>query len=685
MPSCTYFFSIFIFACSATAQAQDLLKPIVVYGDRLHSDEQQQEGTTNYIVQDFIKQSGAYSRDALLPSLGGYVGNPISGNFSLRGLNAENVLGAFGTRSNSILVPIVDGIPISASTNRYFPRLLAGVSKVTVLKGGQSTNYGPNALGGVISYQDPRPLFDYSGSLFSEFAERGHIHLGFTQNIPLLNDSLAASIHYQSFESDGHYRNVFTNTDDWGKTDRHFFKGQLLWEANTDTSVLAVLEYEESRSNPFANSKAFGPFTAEDRRTNENTRNLYPADRWLASLTLDHSTPNGLQIKNVSGFTSLNVNGLIDLDGGSLANFFANSLLDEAHFTNDFSVNGTLGDNHLWSFGAYTQISDYRVSLNGILLGLPFLTEGQEDTEVYSLYGKMDFALGDAWHLIGGLRINHERRDLTATAASSGRPTTVTGDSNSYTDFLPSLTLAWEDEDRLYAGLKLSRNYRGGGVSYAPSFGFVQSFDPEYSDDAEFFFRYRKNEKFNFAGSIYYSRHTDMQVPAQVPMGLADIDTLISNSGEGRRFGAEITAQWQPIDDLTFDLSLNYNDTEFTSLNLNGIDRSGQAFPNAPKFIASTSINYQPETGIFGNLRLDWADETYTQATLPGLTSLESRFNISTRLGYRRDNWETYLFVNNLLNRDYALGRVDGRALGNGILSVMNEPRTFGAGLKVKW
>ena len=666
------------------AHAQDLLEPLIVYGDRLHTEELTQEGTIIIADEERISSSGRFTRDALLPALGGYVGNPRNGNFSLRGLSAENILGAFGTRSNSILIPFVDGVPQSAATNRYFPRLLMDTAQVSISKGGQSTNYGPNSLGGVILYQDYPPSFDNSGNLRVEYAQRNSLHLGLSQNLVLLEDTLAARFSYQRVTSDGHYTNTFTDNDEWGKTDRNFFKGQLLWKQSEDTSLLAVVEYDESRSNPFATSKAFANFTPEDRRTDENTRTLFPAERWLGSLTLDHVTPNNLRLKNTLGFSSLDVDGLTDLDGGNFFSFFANTLIDETHYTNDFSLSGDIG-NHVWTVGSFLQRSDYEVNLNGVLSGFPFLTQGEEDVETYSLYGKFDYNFANHWHLIGGARLNHEERDLTATASSFGRPITVTRDSNSYTDLLPSLTLSWNDEEHWHTGLKLSRNYRGGGVSYAPSFGFVQSFDPEYSNDAELFIRYRKDERLTISGAIYFAKHTDMQVPVQVPGGLADIDTLITNSGEGQRFGAEVAARWQPIDNLFLNLSLNYNETEFTELNLDGVDRSGQDFPNAPQFIGSTSISYQPETGIFGNLQLDAASEAYTQASQPDLTSLESRINLSGRIGFRQDHWEVYVFANNLLDSDYPLGRIDARSLGNGIINTMNAPRTVGAGLALNW
>ncbi len=672
------------------AMSQDMLDPLVVSADGSGRGDVVPGIIPLRIGGGEISEEGFSDRDALLSAIGGYAGNPTLGSFSLRGLNNDAVLGTGGVRSNGIIVPLVGGVPLSTNTARYFPRLVWDLESLTVYKSGQATMDGPAAFGGVVSYEDTRPGFDWTGKTRMEVGERGFFHTGLSQNFVVIEDTLAMRLHYERLESDGSVENVFLDNEKFGKTERDFFKGQLLWvPGNGESTVLAAVEYGRSDSNPFAASKVFGGFSRNDRKAEADTRTFFPAERWLGSVALDHVTAEGLEIRSVLGFTALEVDGVADLDGGNARTSLRNELVEEKHFTYGLSLEGGQEENVGWRFGTYHQFSGYDytqdIRLDRGAVTVPILSVAEEDVDIHALYGEVDFRMDEKWNLIAGARLNHESRETDVFSRRGASPEVRNSLDQSSTDILPSVALEWDGGGDWSAGLRLARNYRSGGVSYAPSLGLVRDFDPEYSNDIELSVAYRDGGSWDVHASVFYSDMEDTAVPFRAPGALSDLDTLIANAGSAHRYGLEIGTRWTPAHDWKVDAIVAYTVTEFDELVINGVDRSGENFPNAPELVASLRIGYQPVEGVFGNVRFSWASESYSQIIDPAFTELEARMDVSGRVGYRKGNWEVYAFVKNLLDDDYALGAIDGRSLGNGVISKLNEPRTIGVGWALEW
>ena len=231
----------------------------------------------------------------------------------------------------------------------------------------------------------------------------------------------------------------------------------------------------------------------------------------------------------------------------------------------------------------------------------------------------------------------------------------------------------------------MARGYRGGGTSYAPSLGLTQDFDPEYSWDMELFTRLGISENFQISTALFQSRIEDQQVPLNVPGGFARIDTLIENAATASRRGAELEVRWQPIEALTITGALAWVRTEFDSLSLNGIERSGKPFPNAPEWIASAGIDYRHATGWFGNVLFSYADRTYSEVGSPQVTELESRQLLSARFGYAWENARVFCFGSNLLDDEYALFRSDNSGVRLPVTGKAAPPRLLGIGMEVMW
>jgi iron complex outermembrane receptor protein len=215
--------------------------------------------------------------------------------------------------------------------------------------------------------------------------------------------------------------------------------------------------------------------------------------------------------------------------------------------------------------------------------------------------------------------------------------------------------------------------------------GLTRDYDPEYAWNTELYTRLAFTETIQLNAALFHSRIKDQQVPVNLPGGFPRIDTLIENTASSRLQGAELEARWRAAEGLTVTSALAWVRTEFDSLFLNGVDRSGQRFPNAPEWIASVGLDYRHATGWFGSALFSYADSTYSEVGSPQVTALETRQLLSGRIGYAWPHASLYAFGANLLDDEYALFRSDNSGVRLPVTGKAAPPRLFGIGVELKW
>ena len=672
----------------------DTLPPLIVTGDKLRHEAIAQTGFYTLLDIDSLGSlqvsSGNY-QDLFAHLAGGYSGNPTASPFSLRGLNQDNVFGYVGTSSNSLIAVLEDGASLSSATLRYLPPLLWDLQQVEVMRGPQSLSHGPNSLGGAMLLHTTRPAFSFDGKLYGEISEDSTYHGGIAQSLVLLPEELALRLSYQHQESDGQATNLLSNDDEYAATQRDRIQARLLWYPgkNPDNSLDLSLVHDRASGSPFATVSESVGRDLFARDTSLNTPSSYPVLRTAATLNLTFALPSDLELKSTTSIQRFDLDQSFDLDGTPLLNWFVNGYTDETRFTEDLTLAKRDGD-FQWLLGSYYEHSIYGVGFSGrgiapVPSGSSFANKAEETAEILALYGRFDWELIKNFHLTGGLRINHEDRQVDTAAKFGPFPQVRSPGDTSETNLLPQLGVAWRPEEDSALGIQLSRGYRGGGVSYAPTLGITQAYDSEHAWDAEIYSRCAPLQDVKLSAAIFHSWMEDQQVPIQVPGGFPGVDTLITNAASSRRYGAELEAAWQVHETLRFRSSLSHTQTKFDDLTLNGTDRSGQAFPNAPEWIASLGADFRHPSGFFGSAVFSWADSSYSFVNSPQVTALESRRLLSARVGYTWENASVYVFGSNLLDDEYALLRADQSASGLPVSGKVGAPRMLGVGFEFRW
>ena len=629
--------------------------------------------------------------DLLSTAAGAYAGNPSVGTFSLRGLNQDALFRSAGTASNPLITVMEDGAPLSTATLRYLPPLRLGLDSVTLRRGPQFLQAGPNSLGGTLELRSTPAGFAHDGRALLEAAEHSTYRAGISQDFTLRPDELALRFTVDHRESDGEVTNIIDGNEEFAATERNRYQARIAWRPakSRDTQVDLTLVHDESRGNPFGRARAISGYDLLDRRTALNTDPDFPAQRDAAILSATFDLAHALELKSTTALQCLAVDQHIDLDETAVLSWVADGDIDELRFTQDLSLGRDEGALE-WVAGGYFEAGGYDMHYTGVGIsplpnGSPFSSLGEENVRVLALYGRGDWEFAKNLHLYGGLRVQHEQRDLLAKATIEPDPENRSSAKWDDSELLPQIGLSWRPQEQESLTLQLSRGYRGGGVSYAPTLGTTTPYDAESSWDLELNGQAQPLESLTLSASIFHSWMEDQQVTLNSPRGLPSIDTYITNAGKSRRYGSELEARWQACVPLAFSASLGWVHSEFDTLDIGGVDRSGEAFPNAPEWTSSVGASYHHASGIFSKMLFSWADSTYTDPASPQMTALESRRLLSAQFGYAWEHARVYVFGSNLLDEDYAVARFDNSASRLPISGLVAPSRCIGIGCEFEW
>lgn len=635
-----------------------------------------------------VDRSEVFNRTANATALPG-----AFGSFTIRGVNDDALATTFDTGSNNLATVFINQAPISKNHLTYTPPTLWDVERVEVFRGPQSIFQGPNSLAGAVFYDYVDPNFTWEGRSRVEYGEYDTMTWAVTQNVPIVDEVLAARFNYERYLSDGFVKNITRDEDDWGRTDRQNARLQLLYRPNgdDDTTLNFTYRYGEDRGNdifPFVG----GPTPFFDRTSIYNNNDVYDSESHFLALEGFFRLNDAWTLETVTSAQYLD--GFQDFDGDRspfpIDQVFA--YFDEYLYTQEFRFNFDDGGPFRGLVGLYGQYNDYKNGFNGTFFGSPIDNDISEFGTVAALFLNGEYDVTNRLTVGAGVRFNYEERDVNFSSVLGPLPPflpfPLAGEQRStdeFFDVLPQGSISYDLSDTQTIGGLVSRGYRSGGVSVAPFVQQVAGYDPEYTWNYELFYRgVFLDGQLRVNSNVFYNDWTDQQVGLQVPGGTF-VDILVENVGESTLYGAEFEVEYDFTREWSAFLALGYNNTEFGNFPLSPTQNlMGESFPFAPAWDSSLGVQYVGECGVFGSLTWTYQDESYSEVQNINQTALSSRHLVSAKLGYGQDNWKVYAFGSNLLNEDYELNQFDQLGIGQ-FYGVAGPPRVFGAGFELAW
>lgn len=277
---------------------------------------------------------------------------------------------------------------------------------------------------------------------------------------------------------------------------------------------------------------------------------------------------------------------------------------------------------------------------------------------------------------VGALEANYINAIFSAVAPELGSDEDQSGTGDNVA-FLPKAGLTYALTDDASVAFKIQRGYRTGGISYQPSTGLLELYDPEFTWNYELALRTAWLEDRLFVNAnAYFISWKDQQV-----VFLEDLTDPFSsrtiNAGESEAYGFELELLASPADGLTLGGAVAYNKTEFIDFDTGTQNFSGNPFALSPEWTASVQAVYEHPSGLFISANGSYVDDRFQFERASNF--LGSYFLTNMQAGYRADNFTLSVFVNNVFDEEYL---TQNRSF---VFSTVGDPRVVGGSILVEF
>lgn len=593
---------------------------------------------------------------------------------------------------------------------------LFDMERVEILRGPQGTLFGKETVGGAVSYITKAPVFGAGGYVAAELGDYDYYRLDGALNAEVIPGRLAVRLAANLASSDGFVENRFPGGRDKSNIDKVAVRGSLRYA--DDSGFDATLRLFHSRSSPDAVGAityGFGPgglnaFGA-DPRVDPNTGAALSARQGV------YDRQGRIRVRGDGGYLTLN------RDFGALTVTSISSYLD-GHFLNEVDGDGTgapllhldfIADVQEYSqdlriatdldgpFNFIAGLYYYRDELDSIFRILQFaggFTADQTFNQVrdsYAAYADGAYEATDRLTIYGGIRLTKERgklRDFQSVINIPGLG-------------IPSTDLAYDESEPsgrigaryrfsadLMAYAQYARGYRssgfnGGAVAFPGDLNIVR---PEFLDaweagvKSEFF-----NRRLMLSIAAFHYAFTDQQFINSISL----TQTQLVNAGSSRLNGLEIELAARPTERLRINAGLGLLDSDYTELELSGLDLSGNRLLESPEVSFNLSGDYAAPVADAGSLilhaDLSYKSDQYFSAfngdKFPeSLQYADGFVEVNARVAYRdaRQRFEIGLWGKNLTDNDVPTGAGTDQGTLT-FFTTVPYPRRFGIDLSAKF
>lgn len=632
----------------------------------------------------------------------------------------------------------------------------ASIERIEVLRGPQGTLYGRNTTGGAINIVPEKPSEDFG---FKQKFSAGNFGLmsSHTQVDTGRHGGLAIKGSYITSEKEGFVefndsnKNYGDSNKDAGRIALNYWAtDKLTFDYAYDFSKIKSMPqyyqllsvYPDARNTflsqgypqmivdgvimPEANAVA----TNKRLEKGRNNSGMYENETKTEGHTFKafYEINDGLAFKSITGFRKLD-NDVNEDFSGLAPSFMGNEIqinglsqqeAESKQFSQEFQLLGrNTGNGHEYTVGLYYFSEDgyyYGYGDRGrdnngnlIILANEKLDTDNESYAVYGQYTMPVYSTSNGmFRLTLGGRYTVDKRGADKQflpTIFNGGTTNYNASEAKFTNFNPSITLGYLDNDGTFAYGKIATGYKSGGFSTR---GSVASMDKPYNE--ENLISYEIGTKSQFANNririntaVFYNDYEDMQVD-QVLDFTKPFETDTFNAGKASIAGLELDAAFLITESLVFDISYTYLDADFDEVEdyagiygpVGGNAKDSFAVPYAPKHALYTSLNYKVASFNFGDLGMgvnyQWRDEQCVVNTCEAqgqeATKLEARGLIGARIALSQIplggevKGELALWGENLADEEYLNYSVNGFSAGP--TGFFGEPRTFGLDFTVE-
>jgi iron complex outermembrane recepter protein len=538
-------------------------------------------------------------------------------------------------------------IPLTAGYT--YPVEVFPFNEVQWLSGPSVGRLGRAASAGTIVLKTAADNNDSIMDLSLKAAERGTRSAALNLQ-QLAWGSFVGSLALAANERDGYVRNVQLNQDVDALETR--LAAVQINGALTDTVKLAAqIHHHRHRGG----AQAFVPLGGSFRTVERDQEGETAVDFTGFALRFDINTDSGV-LSSITSHTDWDLSPYTNqllLPTGSTP-LALNADLEQRHKAWNQELRWSSGEGNgpwSWTTGLWSSFEQAEGIVDRSIAGLFSIEASQFDLDsaAVALFGSGTWSWRENWQLASGLRIENTdkrfSRDATVPVVESY------SDRESFLAVSPEVALHYQLQPSLHTSLRLAGASRPGGWSSYTSNRDLAPFDAERLRTVEFELAGNSHDS-NFAWSaqLFYQWIRDLQIERSFTAS----DYLVVNAPRAAGPGAQLQFSWQPQQYWNIDAAVGYVDLRlrefvdpFTADNF----RDSVA-PNAPRYDARLALRYA-RNEWFARGEVNWVGKTYFDEANNDAVAQTARETINLQGGYRRNAWQTSIYVTNLTDKKY--------------------------------
>lgn len=368
-----------------------------------------------------------------------YPSRGLTTNMFIRGIGQTD----FNDGTESSIAPFVDDFYLIQASQADFSTY--DVERVEVLRGPQGTIFGRNATGGAVQSITAKPKNEFEGLVEVGIGNLGNQTLQGMINIPI---SEVAQVRFSGLidRHDHYVKNIFPGNSDQLNQNFGAGRAQLRLTPNDDFEMILKYEYGKVEGNLSSDQGVAFEGTADgDVRQIPQTASGYnPVTDGVDGPNLTNSDSFGygrnkiqhvlntikwdfgsFNLTSITGFLNQKFDIIEDCDGTPNPTCAFWPDVKSKHWSQEIRLNGEAGRLN-WTLGGYylgQRASNHMVLpiflTPGTATTLPqgFVIDVNWDLDVrsFAAFGQLEYALTDTVTVIGGLRVNNDRKHFEQT------------------------------------------------------------------------------------------------------------------------------------------------------------------------------------------------------------------------------------------------------------------------------
>ena len=601
------------------------------------------------------------------------------------------------------------------------------IQSLEVLRGPQGTLVGSNSTGGAMLITTRAPsLSGVNGYAQASYGNYDNLALQGGVNLPI-SSTLAVRAAGTVQNRDSYYRDAGPLKNKAGSLEEYAGRLSLLWEPSSDFRALGHVEWIDKNTGGYAYQPMIGTAfsgdrTADIRELHYNSPTLNYERAFMSDMELRYTTPGGVVLRSISGYTFKRINNLYDSDASTLATQTLDQYTYERQYSQEFNIISPTEGAFNWILGAYYQRNKIGVDIEVRAGGPTDPTDvfQTQDKTTWGLFAHTAYKFSSALELQVGARYSGFKADGGGSVTiGNGSPffppggLVVANLAGSHSDgrMTGKVALNWTPNDDNLVYLFAARGYKPGGANSATSqFGPETVWDYEIGWKSSFLSNHARTQ----LGAFYMS-YKDFQFDAldrsSGQSGVTNISNATIKGLEG-----QVQLEWQgfgldggfayvdsKVDPATI---VNSRALALARPELNGQygPQCGAGVPSnpptcfdytpymtvagggsnlfSPKWTYNFGVEYVARFGDgfklrprlnYGYVGPSWTNLFYSRAT----DYLMGRGLLSAQVTLSKDNWSIEAYGSNLADKVYVSG--------GGTNQFYGAPREYGVRASVNF